>query len=95
MRGDGEKLKGTDLTSSHKELKPLRESFLVPVGLGQGAHDLRMFGDERGMDDVVLEEFTDEGVQEPGSGVRRRTLQLVFFQEFDEFGVDLGVVERG
>mmetsp|Transcript_2418 Transcript_2418/g.6490 ORF Transcript_2418/g.6490 Transcript_2418/m.6490 type:complete len:480 (+) Transcript_2418:811-2250(+) len=60
--------------------------------LGERTHDLRVFGDKGGMDDVVLQKLPDQGIEKPGRGVGGGALQVVFGQERQELGLDLGIV---
>lgn len=47
----------THLTSTDEKFEPFRQPLLSPMILCQGTHDLGMFGNERGMNNIVLQKL--------------------------------------
>ena len=84
----------THLPSANEKFEPLRKPLLLPVVLGQRTHDLRMLRDERGMNDVVLQELPHERVQHSHRREGGRALQPEFLQYQLELRLDHRIVER-
>lgn len=61
--------------------------------LGKRTHDLRVLGNEGGVDNVVLQEFTDKGIEKTSSRVGRGALQLMLIKQSLELDVDLRIIQ--
>mmetsp|Transcript_12080 Transcript_12080/g.36647 ORF Transcript_12080/g.36647 Transcript_12080/m.36647 type:complete len:577 (+) Transcript_12080:163-1893(+) len=66
----------TQFTTVHEEFETFRESGCTAVPLGQWAHELRVIGDEGGVDALGLDYLADEAVQQTIGGVGQLHLDL-------------------
>ena len=66
---------------------------LRAVILGKRTHDLGVLGNESGVDNVVLQEFADKGIEKTSRRVGRGALQLMLVKQSLELDVDLGIIQ--
>ncbi|KAI6775311.1 hypothetical protein HG530_002069 [Fusarium avenaceum] len=82
-----------DLLLAHESLETLAQTGDLTVVLGQRAHDLRVASDEGGVDTLLLDELTDQLVNNAGVGQRRCALQVHLLENSLEEVVGLLSVE--
>ena len=66
---------------------------LGTVILGQRTHDLRLLGNEGGVDNVFLQEFSDKGIEKTSRRMGRRALQLMLIQQGLELDINLRIIQ--